>query len=70
MDPTVFERYLEAARRYRVEAFEVSQDGALRVSLGPALPEAPKRPRGLRETQARLAEVDEDVLYGSSGGDQ
>lgn len=68
MDPETFERYLQAARRQGVMAFEVDPGGALRVSLAPPAG-APSRPRGLRETQESLADVDEGILYGSSGGD-
>jgi len=69
MSPETFAAYLRVAREGGAGAFEVTtSDGAiLRVSMAPAAGLVPRRP-GDREAADRLADVDEDVLFGSAGG--
>lgn len=66
MTPEQMGAYLRVARDAGVQAFDLETEGfKLRVGLGAPLATHLPRPG---EVERRLAEVDEDILYGSSGG--
>lgn len=68
MSPEGFQAFLKIARAEGVAAFEVGYAGTtLKVSLAPGGGTVARRPKP-GEVEDRLGDVDEDVLYGSSGG--
>lgn len=68
MSPELLARYLEVAKKGGAVALDLEGPGfKLRTAF--AGPEQVARRAGPREVEGRLGEVDDDVLYGSAGGE-
>lgn len=68
MKPETFREFLKVAREGGAAAFEVASEGVtLRVTMAPGGGTVARRPKP-SEVEDRLGDVDEDVLFGSSGG--